>query len=240
MKCSKCGKEISNDSNFCEYCGSKVKSSKRKKAIWIVLAILLASCIYGGIYITDYYQQHPEPYSIEMIDSISSESNSICKNSSLSQTEIDSLLAHGYVDLELPSGTLWKEKSERGFFDYHNSVQEFGNMLPTKTQFQELIDFCKWSWSGWNEDPTYYKVTGKNGKSIVFVNNGYIASDGKVYGHNQTGLYWTSTKNGDAENSYVLCTYRENVDDDTPFEGNRIEVTDKVYQCILKSVHLAR
>ncbi len=240
MKCTKCGKEIANDSRFCEYCGTKIKTSQIKNTHWITLAVLLALCIFMGFCLTKYFQQHQEPYSLEKTDTITQDTNSICQASTLSQTEIDSLLEHGYVDLGLPSGTLWKEKSERGFFDYQKAVQQFGNMLPSKKQFQELIDFCEWSWSGWDEDPTYYKVTGRNGKTIVFINNGYVSDDGKVYGNRQGGLFWTSTKNDDAENTYVLSTYRELVDDDSPFKGNRIEVTNEVFQSILKSVHLAR
>lgn len=268
MKCSNCGNEIANDSIFCEYCGTKVKMSQSKYAPGIKLALLrltkfiknnyrkyalalmLILCI-GAVYVfcsTNYFQQHQEPYTLEWTDSdaierpdaVSEDSSSIYQASSLSQTEIDSLLAHGYVDLGLPSGTLWKEKDERGFYDYHNALEKFSDMLPTKIQFQELIDFCQWSFSGWDKDTTYYKVTGKNGESIFFTNNGGIYNDGRVYGHNQNGLFWTSTKNGDAENSYVLSTYRDNVDNDAPFEGNEIEVTNKVYQIILKSVHLAR
>ena len=40
MKCSKCGKKITNDSNFCEYCGNPVKKS-HKKIMRIVLAVAL-------------------------------------------------------------------------------------------------------------------------------------------------------------------------------------------------------
>ena len=240
MKCSKCGKEIANDSVFCEYCGAKVNKHKIMKPLWMTLAVVLSLFIIGGFCLTNYSQPHQEPDSLEMGNTISQDSNSTYYDSTLSQTEIDSLLAHGYVDLGLPSGTLWKEKSERGYYDYDKAVQQFGNMLPSKIQFQELIDFCKWSWSGWNEEPTYYKVTGRNGNSIFIINNGYIATDGKVYGYCQSGLFWTSTKIRDSENPYVLITYREDVSNDAPFEGNRIEVTNEVYQCNLHSVHLAR
>ena len=39
----------------------------------------------------------------------------------------------GYVDLGLPSGTLWKDKNEEGgFYTYDQAVSKFGNKLPTK------------------------------------------------------------------------------------------------------------
>ncbi len=41
MKCPNCGKEIANESKFCEYCGTKVKTksdNKKKTILWVVLA----------------------------------------------------------------------------------------------------------------------------------------------------------------------------------------------------------
>lgn len=49
MKCPKCGKEIANDSKFCEYCGTKVSSvtesisgeSKHETSGWMKVSIVL-------------------------------------------------------------------------------------------------------------------------------------------------------------------------------------------------------
>lgn len=49
MKCSKCGKEIANDSLFCEYCGTEIKkdnankesNTKRVDIRWALLAAML-------------------------------------------------------------------------------------------------------------------------------------------------------------------------------------------------------
>ena len=51
MKCSKCGKEIANDSNFCEYCGTKIQKNikeptriiqkKSYKIAWIITVIII-------------------------------------------------------------------------------------------------------------------------------------------------------------------------------------------------------
>ena len=35
MKCPKCGKEIANDSQFCEYCGNKINPVKKTQKIYI-------------------------------------------------------------------------------------------------------------------------------------------------------------------------------------------------------------
>ena len=97
------------------------------------------------------------------------------------------LKAQGLVDLGLPSGTLWKEKNESGFYDYESAVRIFGNKLPTKEQFEELINSCQWTW-------TYsgYKVVGPSGESIVLPAAGY--RDGDVFGVDISGHYMSSTK----------------------------------------------
>ena len=53
MKCIKCGKEIANDSNFCEYCGAKVIVAKAKKQGWILFTVNLSLCVIGGYLLYD-------------------------------------------------------------------------------------------------------------------------------------------------------------------------------------------
>ena len=45
MKCKHCGKEIANDSNFCEYCGAKVK---KRMPWWAILLIVLGGLSFIG------------------------------------------------------------------------------------------------------------------------------------------------------------------------------------------------
>lgn len=60
MKCSKCGKEIANDSNFCEYCGVNLNLYKEKKLIrrkiilysflsFLCIALLFIACYTPGL-----------------------------------------------------------------------------------------------------------------------------------------------------------------------------------------------
>lgn len=52
-----------------------------------------------------------------------------------------------YVDLGLPSGTIWKSDNEQGYYDFNSAVETFGESLPTYEQLEELIDNCTWTWN---------------------------------------------------------------------------------------------
>lgn len=55
MKCPNCGKEIANDSQFCEFCGTPVKTrTNSHKWIWMTLAIFV--CV--SIFCVLLYQEH--------------------------------------------------------------------------------------------------------------------------------------------------------------------------------------
>lgn len=104
------------------------------------------------------------------------------------------LLAQGYVDLGLPSGTLWKNQNEGGDnarYTYDYAMDKFGNKLPTKQQLEELKNKCTWTWIG-----NGYKVIGPNGKSITLPAAGYRYCIGDVYGVGSFGSYWSSTPYG--------------------------------------------
>ena len=70
--------------------------------------------------------------------------------------------------------------------------------LPTKAEFQELIDKCTWTWTtqgGHNG----HKVTGKNGKSIFLPAAGWrLGTSPDCVG--EYGGYWSSTPYGSISN----------------------------------------
>lgn len=95
----------------------------------------------------------------------------------------------GYIDLDLPSGVLWKATNESGVFEYDAAVQKFGDKLPTQEQWSELKDYCDWTWTG-----SGYKVTGPNGKFIILSAAGSRwCNEYAVEGVNARGCYWSST-----------------------------------------------
>lgn len=96
------------------------------------------------------------------------------------------------VDLGLPSGTLWSNHNEytsakEAFFTYPQAVETFEkHTLPTKEQWKELHESCKWSWEGEG-----YKIVGPNKNSITLpAMSGHFAdSNGNDVGPG--GCYWS-------------------------------------------------
>ena len=111
-----------------------------------------------------------------------------------------------WVDLGLPSGTLWKDSNEDGYYAYDEAVRKFGSRLPTKAQFEELKDKCTWTWMG-----NGYKVTGPNGNSITLPAAGYRSCYGDVYCVGTYGTYWSSTPY-DSDYAWRLYFYSSEVD----------------------------
>lgn len=74
--------------------------------------------------------------------------------------------------------------------------------MPTKEEFQELIDKCKWKWikvDGING----YRVTGPNGNAIFLPAAGYSCRD-FVDGENSLGYYWSSAPGSIEEEAWYL------------------------------------
>lgn len=111
-----------------------------------------------------------------------------------------------YVDLGLPSGTLWKSKNEKGmYYTYDEAVSQFGDNLPSREQFEELKAFCTWEWNGKG-----YVVKGDNGNSIVLQAAGYRDCIGDVVAVGTYGYYWSSTPY-DSVNAWYLYFFSSEV-----------------------------
>ena len=94
-----------------------------------------------------------------------------------------------YVDLGLPSGTLWSSdyvKDDNGNTIYVTQENSADYKIPTYEQFKELMDECKWeqkSEKNWTEGGFYYWhewaiCLGPNGNKITFERTGlYEATD---------------------------------------------------------------
>ena len=93
-----------------------------------------------------------------------------------------------FVDLGLPSGTLWKAVDEPGFYTYDEATSKLGDQLPSNAQLEELKKECVWSWNG-----NGYHVTGPNGNFITLPASGYCDCNGNYIYMGLGGYYWSST-----------------------------------------------
>lgn len=104
------------------------------------------------------------------------------------------IVPRGYVDLGLPSGTLWKDKNEEGLYTYYTVKEKFRGSLPSKEQFEELLNVCQWVWK-----ENGYRVVGPNGRSIFLPAEGYIYfwdQRKRIREEGVTGQYWSKTGRG--------------------------------------------
>ena len=93
-----------------------------------------------------------------------------------------------YVDLGLPSGTLWKAGNEDcGLIKYEDAMARYGSNMPTLEQLYELATNCIWTWTG-----NGYNATGPNNQTIYFPAEGYSDALGARYSK-KTGFYWSSS-----------------------------------------------
>ena len=128
-----------------------------------------------------------------------------------------------YVDMGLPSGTLWKTTNEDYLYDYDEAESTFGERLPSKWQFEELMNHCTWEWHG-----TGYFVTGPNGGAIELPAAGAIDCGGESEPKGKVGGYWTQD-------------YYENSGETTilGFESD-YTITRNIYPCYSLSVRLVK
>lgn len=79
--------------------------------------------------------------------------------------------------------------------DYDAARANWGGSwrLPSKAEFEELIDRCTWTWTS-QGGHNGYKVTGPNGNSIFLPAAGW-RSKSSLHGAGDNGYYWSSTPN---------------------------------------------
>lgn len=116
-----------------------------------------------------------------------------------------------YVDLGLPSGTLWASDYEKSDGKYVYLPYEKANRmnLPTEKQWQELIDNCKMKFDGYdrrNDSFNSVVFIAANGNSITFTNIAYVKAE--IVNCDEI-LFWLQNNGGDSENNAVSININE-------------------------------
>lgn len=105
-----------------------------------------------------------------------------------------------YVDLGLPSGTLWGNIDMIGHYDYDNAIRKFGSKLPTKEQMEELLRCCTISYKTefvtTDIQYTAFDIIGPNGQMIFTIPQGYWKGEewsGEFQKEDWVARWWSST-----------------------------------------------
>lgn len=108
-----------------------------------------------------------------------------------------------FVDLGLPSGTLWASENAvldgKEHFTFDEACENFGELLPSKENWLELFENCS---RKWDRKRKGCKLTGPNGNSVFLPAEGSRYGSA-LYGAGRSGYYWSSSPNSsNVDNAY--------------------------------------
>lgn len=121
-------------------------------------------------------------------------------------------MAKEFIDLGLPSGNLWateNEVAENGqplYATFDEAVAQYGENLPTKNDWQELIDNVPHLWDKKRDGLLF---VARNGKELFLPAIGF-QNGACVNAVQDEGRYGSATAE-DANNAYYLYFYSDGV-----------------------------
>lgn len=104
-----------------------------------------------------------------------------------------------YIDLELPSKNLWAAENEDGYYKFDEAVAKFGGNLPTKEDFEELLEHC---WKRLDNERKGLEFMGDNGAKLFLPALGYRDCS-KVHNVQFRGNYWSATPDDSGSAFYL-------------------------------------
>lgn len=114
-----------------------------------------------------------------------------------------------YIDLGLPSGTLWAAENEKGFYSFDEANEKFGDMMPSSDNFVELVRECYHKWDDVRKGIEF--LSPYNGKKLFFPASGYrrFSCDNSVNDAGSYGYYWSSSQSDAGD--YILLFYSSTI-----------------------------
>lgn len=116
-----------------------------------------------------------------------------------------------FVDLGLPSGTLWSADYEikGGETNYFPFIEADKYSIPSKVQWEELVKLCKWETKYLNGIYEFYCI-GPNGNAISFINKGVFTRDGNdIFSNN--AIFWLKCDEEKQEKDAAYIYYSNQV-----------------------------
>lgn len=118
--------------------------------------------------------------------------------------ELENNMAQNYVDLGLPSGTLWATENDEtnyfhGLYSFDEAVEDCGDRLPTRDDWQELLDNVPHSF---NKERAGLLFTARNGNELFLPITGF-SNDSDTFETHYYGYYLSATPT-DQQSVYSL------------------------------------
>lgn len=115
-----------------------------------------------------------------------------------------------YIDLGLPSGTLWATENEEGFYTFDEANEKFGENMPLKEDGEELFREC---FHRWDDKRKGIEILSPfNGNRLFFPALGYRSyGNGKFYSAGSNGNYWFGSPLSSNLNFYSYSLYVSNL-----------------------------
>lgn len=131
-----------------------------------------------------------------------------CNIGATNPEDYGDLFAYGETRSKSVFGNNNYYSSSYGCLSYSNDAASVnwgrGWRMPTKIEFEELINNCTWKWVTQNGKKGY-KVIGPNGNSIFLPAAGYSPDNGR-YCTERDGIYWSSNAGSDGH-AWTLYFY---------------------------------
>lgn len=112
-----------------------------------------------------------------------------------------------YIDLGLPSGTLWAADYEKEgndiFYLPYDKASQFD--IPTEEQCNELLSLCRWELIGINSYSGKFDCVGPNGKVISFESTGFYKVDSKESCQNI--YFWLKDQSENPDKAIAFMRY---------------------------------
>ncbi len=203
-------KEIKSESVTTEEPSIPSKKRGSKKGLWITLITILSSILLGGVvwlwepwierFDHDDFRCTGELYNhYDYVDLGLSVQWATCNVGASNPSEYGNYYAWGETrsksEYNSPNSATYEKPMGdiAGNPNYDAARANWGGSwrLPTKAEFQELVDDCSWKW-GVYLGVKGYKVTGPNGNSIFLPAAGWRYGS-SLYDAGEYGYYWSST-----------------------------------------------
>ena len=112
-----------------------------------------------------------------------------------------------FIDLGLKSGTLWSADFEIDGEDVkylaYDDAEKYD--IPTKEQFNELLESCQWEFKYINSCSRKYTCIGPNGNHIIFYSRGYKRAGTKR--EFEKIFFWVKSETEDSTKDAVYLYY---------------------------------